>query len=370
MESIQSYQDLLGFKTLTPVQKTVIPKVLKKQDVIVSSPTGSGKSHAFILPLLTHINLDKNDVQVTIIAPTAMLAEQLYQMTMDVITKASQAIRVMLIAGGKDKARAIKKLLHQQPHIVIGTPGRLHDLALKERVLKLHTTQHLILDEADMTLDAGFLPLVDGLARTMPKTLHMGVFSATIPQALEPFLKKYLHQPLRIDHTKEVLKQLNIEHRFVFTDAPRRLEQLKFVLSHLNPYLALIFAAHKEDVARIHQMMTSMGLNAHQLSGDTSERERKQLRRDLDAMRVQYLIASDMAARGLDLEDVSHVINYTLPKDMTFYLHRIGRTGRMGKTGEAITLYTQDDVEALRKLRPYGIDIDALMLANKKRKRK
>ncbi len=370
MERILKYQTALGFKTLTPIQRSVIPKLLKKQDVIVSSPTGSGKSHAFLMPLLTHLDPEQDRVQLTIIAPTAMLAEQLYKMTTDLISLAEEPFRVMLLAGGKDKERAIRKLNHKQPHIVIGTPGRLHDLALQERVLALHTTQHLVLDEADMTLDAGFLPQVDALARMMPKTLHISVFSATIPQALEPFLKKYLHHPLRLDQTQEVLSQLNIEHRFVYTEPSRRLEQLTHLVKNINPYLAIIFAAHKPEVQAIHQALHAMGIEAKVLSGETSDRERKQLRRDLDALRVQYLVASDVAARGLDIDDISHVINYSLPKDMTFYLHRIGRTGRMGKSGEAITLYATQDLDALRKLKPYGIDIDAVMLQSKKNRRK
>ena len=368
METIQRYQELLGFKRLSPVQQQVIPKMLKKEDVIVSAPTGTGKSHAFIFPLCAQLNPSSGTVQATLIAPTALLAEQLYEMVTTLVDAAQLKLRVLLFTGGKDKQRELKKCASAQPHIAIGTPGRLHDLALKENALKLHTTRHLVIDEADMTLDAGFLPTVDALARIMPQGLHMAVFSATIPQALEPFLKKYMNQPKRYDLTHEVLKQLNITHQFIYADPNRKVERVMHFLKDFNPYLAMLFVSHKKDAQILFQTLTQAGYDCTILSGESSTRERKQLRRDLESLRVQYVIATDVAARGFDVAHVSHILNYDLPHNMTFYLHRIGRTGRMGQHGEAITFYSESDLPLLRKLTPYGIDIDHLMKKHKKKR--
>lgn len=354
----QAIKDL-GFKQLTEIQEIVIPEALKKRDIIGCSQTGSGKSHAFLIPVFERLNESNPQVQTVILSPTRELALQLYDAVVHIASFSETPIDIRLYTGGKDRAREMERLKKHQPQIVIGTPGKVYDLAIKENLLKIYTAQQLIIDEADMALEIGFLDDIDAIARTMPKSLQMMVFSATVPEKLKPFLRKYLEKPFEVNIEDKSLSSLNITHRFIrVLDEEDRDRGLFKWVEQLNPYLCLIFANKKEHVDRLAKALYQKNENVVALHGDIPPRKRKQILKDINRLKYQYVVASDMASRGLDIEGVSHIINYDLPKDMAFFVHRIGRTGRMGASGETISFFTGKDAHAFEFIEKHNIKIE------------
>ncbi len=354
----QALEDL-NFRDMMPIQEAVIPEALKGRDIIGCSQTGSGKTHAFMIPVFEHLQEDTHEIQTVIVSPTRELASQLYEVARHIASFYEGSIDIRLYTGGQDRSREIERLKKSQPQIVIGTPGKIYDLAIKENVLKTYKAKKLIIDEADMALEIGFLTEIDEIARTMNDALQMMVFSATVPETLQPFLRKYMTQPKAVMLDDLSLSALNIDHKFIrySSDEDREFKWQK-MLKGLNPYLALIFANKKEDVEKIYQSMFQAGYNVTTIHGDMPPRKRKQVLKEINRLRYQYVVASDMASRGLDIDGISHVINYDLPKDMAFFIHRIGRTGRAGHHGETISFYSQKDTHALEFMEKHKMDVD------------
>jgi len=344
----------LNFTELTPIQQEVIPLALKKIDIIGQSQTGSGKTHAFLIPIFETLNENEQKVQAIITTPTRELAEQIYQVASHIASFSNVPIAISRYMGGTDKERALAKL-KSQPQIVIGTPGRIKDLAINERALLAHTAKIFVVDEADMTLEAGFLQDIDQIAGTMAKNLQMMVFSATIPVGLKPFLKKYMQAPQHIHISPKQQTAINIEHILYPTKHRPRIEILKQVLTALNPYLALVFANTKKTATEIASELTTAGFNACEIHGDLDPRKRRQVMNRIRNLEYQYIVATDIAARGIDIEGISHVINFELPQDLEFYIHRTGRTARGSFAGVAITLFDTGEEEALDQLEARGI---------------
>ncbi len=371
---IQKALDDLEFKILTEVQEKVIPLARNKKDVIGCSQTGSGKTHAFLIPIFEQLDLELHDLQVMIAAPTRELATQIYQMARHIASFNEEHIDIRLYVGGSDRLKEVNRLKKSQPMIAIGTPGKLRDLAVEERVLNAYKTKILVIDEADMALDIGFLDDIDLVAGLMNKDLQMMVFSATIPEKLRPFLRKYMTQPEEVFIKPKELSSLNIEHIFIPIKSKEKSQVLLELVDVLNPFVALIFCNTKETVDEISEMLYQKGLNVAKMHGDISSRERKRLMVDINKATYQYIVASDMASRGIDIDGVSHVINYEMPKDMEFYVHRTGRTGRAAYQGVAISLYTNYDEAYLDFLEEKGIEIVYKDIKNKelveKRERK
>ena len=356
-EYIKKALDDLGFKKPTEVQEKVIPLVREKKDVIGCSQTGSGKTHAFLIPIFEQLDVNLNDLQVMIAAPTRELATQIYQMARHIASFHETHIDIRLYVGGSDRLKEVNRLKKTQPMIAIGTPGKLRDLAVEERVLSAYKTKILVIDEADMALDTGFLDDIDLVAGLMNKDLQMMVFSATIPEKLRPFLRKYMTHPEEIFIKPKELSSLNIEHIFIPIKSKEKEQVLLELVNVLNPFVALIFCNTKESVDKISEMLYQKGLNVAKMHGDISPRERKRLMIDINKATYQYIVASDMASRGIDIDGVSHVINFEMPKDMEFYVHRTGRTGRAAYQGIAISLYTNYDEAYLDFLEEKGIEI-------------
>ncbi|MCL1989271.1 MAG: DEAD/DEAH box helicase [Defluviitaleaceae bacterium] len=344
----------LNFKELTQIQQEVIPRALKKTDVIGQSQTGSGKTHAFLIPIFEALNVDEQKVQAVITTPTRELAEQIYQVALQIASFSASPISIVRYMGGMDKERSLAKL-KTQPQIVIGTPGRIKDLAINERALLVHTAKVLVIDEADMTLEAGFLQDIDQIAGTMDKQLQMMVFSATIPVGLKPFLKKYMQQPEHIHISPRQQTAVKIEHLLYPTKHRPRIEVLKKILPVLNPYLAVIFANTKKSAAEIARALKAAGFNVGEIHGDLDPRKRRQVMNRIRHLEFQYIVATDIAARGIDIEGISHVINFELPSDLEFYIHRTGRTARGSFDGIAITLFDTKEEAALSQLEARGI---------------
>ena len=344
----------LNFLEATPVQEKLIPVVLSGRDLVGESKTGSGKTHTFLLPIFQMLDEEADSVQAVITAPSRELAAQIYQAARQLARFSEKEIRVANYVGGTDKARQIGKLESSQPHIVIGTPGRIYDL-VESGDLAIHKAKTFVVDEADMTLDMGFLATVDKIAGRLPKNLQFLVFSATIPQKLQPFLKKYLSNPvIEQIKTKTVIAD-TIENWLLSTKGRDKNAQIYQISQLLQPYLAMIFVNTKTRADELHSYLTAQGLKVAKIHGDIAPRERKRIMNQVKNLDFEYIVATDLAARGIDIEGVSHVINDAIPQDLSFFVHRVGRTGRNGLPGTAITLYQPSDDSDIRELEKMGI---------------
>ena len=353
----------LNFVEATEVQEKLIPVVLSGRDLVGESKTGSGKTHTFLLPIFQELDEEADSVQAVITAPSRELATQIYQAARQLASFSEQEIRVANYVGGTDKARQIGKLESSQPHIVIGTPGRIYDL-VESGDLAIHKAHTFVVDEADMTLDMGFLETVDRIAARLPKDLQFLVFSATIPQKLQPFLKKYLSNPVMEQiKTKTVIAD-TIDNWLLSTKGRDKNAQIYEISQILQPYLAMIFVNTKTRADELQAYLTAQGLKVAKIHGDIPPRERKRIMNQVKNLDFEYIVATDLAARGIDIEGVSHVINDAIPQDLTFFVHRVGRTGRNGLPGTAITLYQPSDDSDIRELEKLGIKFTPKMIKN------
>ena len=355
--------EALGFTEPTDIQQEVITHIGEGLDIIGQSKTGSGKTHAFLLPLFNQLVEDANEVQFIVTAPSRELAEQIYQDAIQLAEHASWDIQVARYIGGTDKNKQIESLGHSQPDIVIGTPGRIADL-VKLNVLKTHTAYAMVVDEADMTLDLGFIEEVDLVAGTVPKESQFLVFSATIPQKLQPFLQKYMNGPKMIEiENKEIISDI-VSNWLISTKSKERIDVIYELLTIGNPYLVLIFANTQEKVEEIADQLLAKGLNVGTIHGGLEPRERRREMRNIRNLDYQFIVATDLAARGIDIEGVSHVINAEIPQDLSYFVHRVGRTGRNNLPGIAITLYSPGEEEDIETIENTGVKFQTKQLKN------
>lgn len=347
--------EAINFKEPTEVQTKLIPIIKRGKSVVGQSQTGSGKTHTFLLPLMDKVDPTKDEVQIVVTTPSRELAEQIYQAASQIAEFSEVEMRVANYVGGTDKKRQIAKLQNQQPHIVIGTPGRILDL-IENQALKTYTSKYFVIDEADMTLDMGFLEDVDKIAATLPNNLQMLIFSATIPEKLKPFLKKYMENPV-IEHIQPAsIISDSIDNWVISTKGQDNNKVIFDLLTVGHPYLAMVFANTKQRVNEISSYLKEQGLKVATIHGDIPPRERKRVMKQVQNLDFQYVVATDLAARGIDIEGVSHVINAEIPNDLEFFIHRVGRTGRNGLDGTAITLYEPSNEEQISQLEKLGIE--------------
>lgn len=346
----------------TPIQEAVIPAVLRGESVIGQSQTGSGKTHAFLVPIIDRIDTSLDQVQAVITAPSRELATQLYTVA-TTLTADMPDVRIHRYVGGTDKNKQIEKLKNQQPHIVIGTPGRILDL-IRSDALATYTAKTFVVDEADMTLDMGFLAAVDAIASTFPKDLQMLVFSATIPQKLQPFLKKYMANPTVYEIKPQSVIADTVDNWLIAAKGRDKNQLIYQLLTIGQPFLVLIFANTKTSVDHIHQYLTDQGLTVAKIHGGIQPRERNRVMKEVANLKYQYVVATDLAARGIDIKGVSHVINAEIPSDDEFFIHRVGRTGRNGMHGTAITLYSPGQEDKIAELEHMGIHFTPKAIKN------
>lgn len=344
----------INFRQPTPVQAKVIPVVLKGQSVVGQSATGSGKTHAFLLPIFAQLNSQKNFVQAVITTPSRELAYQIYAAAKQLAKYAPQPFIIHNYVGGTDKQHQIEQLQRHQPQLVIGTPGRVLDL-INSQALDIHEAHQFVVDEADMTLDMGFLDQVDKIASHFPDDLQMMVFSATIPQKLRPFLKKYMENPVMEEIPTETVINPNVQNWLMSTKGRDRNQLIYQLLMMGEPYLALVFANTKERVEELTHYLEQQGLKVAMIHGGLEARRRKRTMRQVRELEYQYVVATDLAARGIDIDGVSLVINDDIPTDLEYFVHRVGRTGRNGLKGTAITLYAPAEDDLIQKLEERGI---------------
>ncbi len=341
----------LGFTEPTPIQKEMIPLILKGKSAIGQAHTGTGKTHSFLIPIVERIRQDKQEVQAVIAAPTRELATQINIELHKLIEETD--IHAKLYIGGTDKQRSIDKL-KTQPQIVVGTPGRIRDL-VNEKALLVHTANILVIDEADLAFDMGFIEDIDQFASLMPESLEMYVFSATIPESLQPFLKKYMASPVHIhmDDKKPVAE--NLDFYLIPTRSKSKNSKLLEVMNAINPYLAIIFTNTRKQTEYVANFLSNNGHRVGRIHGDLTPRDRKKMMKQIRDLEFQYIVATDLAARGIDIPGVSHVINYELPQDLEFFIHRVGRTARAGNKGLAITIFDPSEEDAIARVEKMGI---------------
>ncbi|WP_161878863.1 DEAD/DEAH box helicase [Alkalibacterium sp. MB6] len=359
---IEAISDI-GFKEPTDIQEKVIPEIKKGRDIIGQSQTGSGKTHAFLLPLFNTIKAEHQQVQVVVTAPSRELAEQLYNAAVQLASFSPEEIVVQSFIGGTDKIRQQERLKNRQPHVAIGTPGRMRDL-IENNFLLTHTAPYMVVDEADMTLDMGFLEDVDFIASRLPEKGQMLVFSATVPQKLQPFLKKYMKNPIIIEVESKTVIADTVENWLISTKGKNKHDLIYKLLTIGQPYLALVFANTKEHVDEIASSLKKQGLNVAVIHGGIPSRERRRVMRQVQNLEYQYIVATDLAARGIDIEGISHVINAEVPQDLDFFVHRVGRTGRNQLKGTAITLYGPDDEKDIIEIESKGITFEPKDIKN------
>lgn len=357
-QSTLDFIELNGFRELTNVQKEVLQHTIANKDLIAISKTGTGKTHAYLIPVMEMINPKSDKTQVVISLPTRELAYQVYQ-NARMMNQIYADLRISLLTGGTDKKRLEGKM-NNAPHIIIGTPGRIRDF-FENSLIRVDFVQMYIIDEADMTLEYGFLEDIDVVFAKMVKNPEILCFSATFPQELQIFAKRYLNNPKLITVTdkkrdpkvKHVL--VNCKHR---TYSSALLELLK----HLNPYVCLIFANSKQEVEEAYEALHSADYPALMLHGGMESRERQRALKALASQEYTYVVASDVASRGIDIDGISHVVSLGFPKkELQFYVHRAGRTGRNGRDGICYALYKEeDDLEQIKALSRQGIQFSAM----------
>ncbi|MBO6047374.1 MAG: DEAD/DEAH box helicase [Erysipelotrichaceae bacterium] len=343
----------IHFETPTQIQKEVMPLVYKRRDVIGISQTGTGKTHSFLIPIIDTIDTEADCVQAVITTPTRELAYQIYN-NAQAFKKNNPDLRISIIIGGSDKQKTINAL-STQPHLVIGTPGRIKDLALNEKALIITTAEIFVIDEADMTLEYGYLEDLDAVLGKMRDDLQMLVFSATIPESLQVFLRKYMHNPKLIQIEEAKATTDNVNHYLIPTRHKDRYELLTTIMSIIDPYICIIFCNKRTEASALTKRLREDGYRTGEIHGDLTARERKQMMRRINNNEYQYIVATDIAARGIDIDGVSHIINMDFPTERDFYIHRSGRCGRGKYTGECFSLYDTSSQNMVERLEKRGI---------------
>ena len=324
-----------GITVPTPIQTALIPLINEGHDVIAQSETGSGKTLGFALPLLEKINR-RDGLTILVLAPTRELALQISQEFIKF--SHGQHIGVTPVYGGVPIQQQLKKLA--QTNIIVGTPGRLLDF-LQRGALNLSTIRYLVFDEADRMFDMGFLPDIDRIVRHVPKERQTMLLSATVPDEILQVSRKYLRDPKRIQLDAAVKPEF-LRQTYYQTSSEQKLPMLIHLLKNERD-LALVFCNRKHITSKIARKLTTNGVHARCLHGDMSQNQRERVISEFRHKKINVLIATDVAARGLHIDDITHVYNYEIPKDVDSYTHRVGRTARAGKRGEAISLVATDD---------------------------
>ena len=354
-DTTKQFIELNGFRELTAVQTEVLKYTSKNKDLVALSKTGTGKTHAYLIPVMEKINPVSDKTQVLISVPTRELAYQVNK-NCQLMKEVFLDLRIEMLTGGTDKKRSISKM-EKTPHIVIGTPGRIRDLFVSN-ALRVDFVQMFIIDEADMTLEFGFLEDIDVVFSHMVKDPEVLCFSATFPEELNSFVRKYLNNP-KIIRVEDKKRDPRINHVLINCKHKSYREMAYEILPGFKPYVCLIFANSKAEAEEAYDYLSEKGIKALLIHGGLDSRDRQKAIKDLQAKKYTYVIASDVASRGIDIDGISHVISMGLPKQLQFYMHRAGRTGRNEKDGTCYLLYKEEDLPALRTLNRKGVSFTA-----------
>jgi len=344
-EELTEYLTELGINEPTPIQEQAIPIVFEGKDLIGQAQTGTGKTFAFLFPILEKINLELPHTQALVVAPTRELA---IQITAEARRIVSEDFGVLAVYGGQDVEQQARKL-KGGAHLIIATPGRLLD-HLRRGTINLGKIDFLVLDEADQMLHIGFLHEVEDIINQTPPSRQTLLFSATMPEQIQSLAKRYMKKPeiIRIKAKRITLDE--IEQVVYETTDRGKFNALLNQLKETEPFLAIIFCRTKRRANKLNEQLKGKGLLSEELHGDLTQGKREKVMKLFREAKIQYLVATDVAARGIDVEGVTHVFNYDIPMDTESYVHRIGRTGRAGETGIAITFITQKDFHEMRSI--------------------
>ncbi|VEF49469.1 DEAD/DEAH box helicase domain-containing protein [Bacillus freudenreichii] len=342
--SILKAVNRMGFEEATPIQAKTIPLSMEGKDLIGQAQTGTGKTAAFGIPLIQKIDPSDHTVQGIIIAPTRELAiqvsEELYKIAID------SRVRVLAVYGGSDIQRQIRAL-KKGPQIVVGTPGRVLD-HINRRTLKLGNVHTVILDEADEMLNMGFIEDIESILKTVPEERQTLLFSATMPEPIRRIAERFMKSPELVKVQAREMTVPLIEQFFVKVPEREKFDVLSRLIDVQSPELAIVFGRTKRRVDELSNALTVRGYTAEGIHGDLSQAKRLSVLRKFKEGKVDVLVATDVAARGLDISGVTHVYNYDIPQDPESYVHRIGRTGRAGKEGMAVTFVSPREMGYLR----------------------
>jgi len=322
-----------GYETPSPIQAEIIPYMLDGRDVLGQAQTGTGKTAAFALPILSKIDLSQKDPQVLVLAPTRELAIQVAEAFQGYASKL-KGFHVLPIYGGQDYSIQLRQL-RRGAHVVVGTPGRVMD-HMRKGTLKLNQLSTLVLDEADEMLRMGFIDDVEWILDQIPKKRQIALFSATMPTVIRKIAQKYLNDPEQITIKVKTQTADNIRQRYWLVSGTHKLDALTRILEAEEFDGMIIFVRTKTATVELAEKLEARGHSTAAINGDMSQQLRERSINNLKAGKLDILIATDVAARGLDVERITHVVNYDIPYDTESYIHRIGRTGRAGRSGDAI----------------------------------
>ncbi|HWI96213.1 MAG TPA: DEAD/DEAH box helicase [Solirubrobacterales bacterium] len=345
---IQQALDELGFDEPTPIQDQAIPELLDGHDVIGQAQTGTGKTAAFGLPLLQYLDPDNDEVQAVVLTPTRELCIQVTQALRSYAEHLD--VEIVAVFGGAP-IKSQQAQLRSGAHVVVATVGRMMDL-MSRRSLVLTAARYIVLDEADEMLDLGFIEDVEKILRMCPSGRQTALFSATMPPPVKRLAESYMYDPTTISITPKTLTVDAIAQAYVEVGAKEKAAKLVELLKIEEPEQAIIFCRTKIGADRLERTLKNKGLDVKALHGDMSQGSRDGVMIAFKDHRVRLLVATDIAARGLDIEHVTHVINFDVPASSEVYVHRIGRTGRVGRTGRAITFVTpaqRDEISRIER---------------------
>jgi ATP-dependent RNA helicase DeaD len=344
--AIQQALDELGYQDPTPIQEEAIPELLAGHDVIGQAQTGTGKTAAFGLPLLQYLDPEDNEVQAIVMTPTRELCIQVTQALRSMAEHLD--IEIVAVFGGAP-IRSQQSQLRSGAHVVVATVGRMMDL-MSRRSLVLTAARFVVLDEADEMLDLGFIEDVEKILRMCPSGRQTALFSATMPPPIQKLAEGYMYDPVTVRITPKTLTVDAIQQAFVEVPARDKTARLIELLKTEEPEQAIIFTRTKIGASRLEKALKDKNLDVKALHGDMSQGSRDGVMIAFKDHRVKLLVATDIAARGLDVDHVTHVINFDVPNSSETYVHRIGRTGRVGRTGRAITFVTPAEREEIGRI--------------------
>lgn len=337
----------LGYHEMTPIQAQSLPKIIAGEDVIAQGKTGSGKTAAFGLGLLASLNVKQFRIQALVLCPTRELADQVAK-EIRRLARSIHNIKVLTLCGGMPFGPQIGSLEHGA-HIIVGTPGRIEE-HVRKGTLVFHSLKTLVLDEADRMLEMGFQPALDKIIEGMPTNRQTLLFSATFPDEIESVARQIMRKPVRIEveslHANHIIEQRVYE----VGDDEHRLQALQLLLLDLDPESAVVFCNTKRETQALADSLKENGFSAMSLHGDLDQKQRDQALVRFDNKSINIIVATDVAARGLDIEALDTVVNYHIARDLDVHVHRIGRTGRAGSQGVACTLVSDKEKYKLNLL--------------------
>ena len=335
-----------GIHETTPVQEEAIPVVRKGTDVIVQAPTGTGKTLAFLLPLMERMKSHVDETQVLIVTPTRELTLQIAKVARSLAD--AFELRTLALYGGQDIERQ-KDKLRRHPQMIIGTPGRLLD-HLRRKTLRIAQANRIVLDEADEMLKRGFLEDIEVLLQALAPDKQLLLFSATMPERVRALARRYMKEAREIKIEAENVTLDAIKQTVVDTTEEAKLDRLSALINETQPYLMMVFCMTRQRVHQVTMALAKRGYLVDELHGELTQVQRTLVLKRFRNAELQILVTTDIAARGLDIEGVTHVVNYDIPRTTEDYIHRIGRTGRAGHTGEAITFVNARQYDQLRRI--------------------